>query len=670
MRRFGCTLVFCMALAGPALGEESAFPPWDADDDPFMTVEEIHPYIGDPIHDGFPRAQLSGRGDDPMAALAGAFPDTPLRPLFLGTRPGWRTAVALVVPLAGMVALAWSWVAGVAGAARRRRNRGVASVAAVAVVFALVAWSVAPDLWHRWWTVPHEGNSGRTLQQLYQLFHWEFLRSELVWFLWWLNPGESMPPVAVAARLTLASLAASVPVLVAAGVALGAGVVMSLVGVATIFASPLVAQYALSDHPIGGIALFTGLAFLAVERAWRLGAGRGLRVAVGVALACFQVVLAELRAETLVLWLVADAVIVAAWIRGGTPGETCERWATRLRDFVRGRCGSPSGLVGVALLVLVLLMVPALFLWLPFRLFENPRVLSYFPFMTSAALWGLFAPGFLRMAEEMAPAAAALCGLGLAWGLLRPLGARGIGIGIAASLAATWVLGHSQTDWIYARLTASLAPVMTLLGIQAMGRLPRAAQVGGAAFLAGLTVVLPMFGSVVGGGHWVGRLTAPPLRHVDNTIEAHTVFDQLVGPDGSCLIAPVLAVERAQAEEVPHDRRRIDLLVLERDFAARVLVGIRDEDGVGLADAVVAAGSACERPRLYLGLDCSLQGLRFCDAVKRWFEGGGGSSVEGVPYTAPRNYGRRKDPRLLEILKIPTPEQHQFIRTKLPEGWN
>lgn len=567
---------------------------------------------------------------------------------------GARSLVAsialLLIPVVAITLLAASWLLGVpAGPRRRRMWWKVGVVSLLGAGLGLATWWI-PESWliDRL-SVPHEGNTGRTLSQLFALFHREVLRTAMFEVARALHGDAMLPPVFGFARLTLSLLAASLPVMVAAGTALGGGVLLSSAAAVALLLSHGVFQYVFSDHPIGAVTLFTALGVLALERVWSSdGRDRFGRLA-AVAMIVFQAILADLRPETLALWLPADAAVAAAWIRRRPVGSEVSRIAASLGGHVRAWFVHPVSLVVPVLVVFLIVVIPAVLVRLPFTLFDRPRVALYFPLLMSTAAWGGFAPGLVRMASWLSPAAIVLVGAGMIFSIGMPLRAKGIGLGLVSLVSAHWFQLLSHPDFAYMRLVVSLVPIAILLGVQAIGVLGPLWRVSALAFVVSLTVVLAALGEPAGGDAWVRPLVEPPISRVDNSAEARYVGELLRQEKDLCLVAPVLAGDHVGHPVVPAELRRLDLMVLRYDMAARVPLEIPDGDSRALSRWLWTPRLSCGRMAVYLGLDCALEGLGFCDRVRERFKSLGSAPVGGPIFTDPVQYGRRSGGRHLEI---------------------
>lgn len=567
-----------------------------------------------------------------------------------GARSVVVSVFTLLVPLSAIGLLIAAWIlAAPAGAARRRKGWGVCVVSLLALAFGLASWWI-PESWLiSRFSMPHEGNSGRTLSQLFALFHREYVRTALFEVARAFQGDAVLPPVFVQARLTGMLLAASLPVMVAAGVALGGGILLSSAAAVFLLLSHGVFQYVYSDHPIGGVTLFTALAVLALQRVWSSDGRDWSGRMAAIAMVIFQACLAELRPESLALWLLADAAVIAAWVRRQPVGTEVSRIAEGVGGRVRSWFIHPVSLVVPALVVFLIVVIPAVLVRLPFALFDRPRVALYFPLLLSTAAWGGFVPGLVRMSAWLTPAAIALVAAGMIFSIRRPLRAKGIGLGLVALVSAHWFQLQSHPDFAFMRLVVSLVPIALLLGVQAIGAMGQLWRVTAFAFLVSLTIVLGALGGPAGGDAWVRPLVEPPIPRTDNSAEARYVAELLRRERDLCLVAPVLVGDHVGNPVVPPERRRLDLIVMRHDMAARVPLGMPDADIRALTRGLWSTRLACGRMAVYLGLDCSLEGLGFCGILRERLRSVGGTAIGGPVFTDPVQYGRRLSGRHLDV---------------------
>ena len=132
------------------------------------------------------------------------------------------------------------------------------------------------------------------------------------------------------------------------------------------------------------------------------------------------------------------------------------------------------------------------------------------------------------------------------------------------------------------------------------------------------------------------------LLGTDNAREARLAARRLADRPDECVVMPVVAREMFDREELPQGDAWVRVLVGRADaslwFADRAA-----PDRIAAVAREVAA--ICPRTSLYLGLDCSLAGVSWCDALRREFPEDEGTVIDGPQYTSSWSYGRRDLPK-------------------------
>jgi hypothetical protein len=494
-------------------------------------------------------------------------------------------------------------------------------------------------------TIANEGNTGRTLRLLYGLFHPEPVRSALVDLTRWLSSSRDLPPIAAVARVSLAAAGAGCVAIVALGRFLGGGWALSIVAAAGLALSPALATFALSDNPLPVAILWTVGAWTAMRTLLDRDSDVRARRWALVAFLGFQGLLAEMRPEMLLLWVVADAVLLAGMLTRRHPVDVADSAVASVAAWARSAVSTPPRMAATVLGIVLLVALPALLVRLPFMLVQEPRVATYFPFFISTGLWLGFVPGYALLAEWASPAMLIIGAIGLAGALLNPARTMGVGIGVALVLAGHWHQSRSHTDWEFLRWTAALLPILLVLGLETVSRWRTGWKVTLAAFAASLTMVTATGMISDGGlpqGSWIPRNL---LDRMDNVREARKVAHAIKDSPNVCVVAPVLAAEHIGSTRVTPDRARVNILVLQRKLALEVPLGIRQDDP-SLPDVVNRLMAACPSSLLYLGLDCTLDGVTFCARLREDWAPWDVETLDGTQYTSPRHYGLRHDPRV------------------------
>ena len=517
-------------------------------------------------------------------------------------------------------------------------------VAGFALAFLATAWTALAGLTDPFiidqMVVSVDGNTGKNLTLLYHLFHPEPVRTSLIAVVRHLSGADGLPPMVTVARLSFLCSVASLLGLVLAGILCRAGLAVTVMAIGAWGLSSLFLVNAFSDSPLPFVAFYAAGVHLAGAVMMDRRAPLLPRAAALLPFIGFQFLVADMRPELLVVWIPADALLLASWVSRQGPTDLVERLAEGLFGFARLVAGHWKRMALVLPVVAVVLIAPALLVKAPFSLYDEPRTAQCFPFFLSTVLWGYFVPTLARMAFWVTPALFLFLVAGLLWSLVRPRVMLGAGLGVAAVLSAHWMLALSHTEFNFIRVVGPVVPVLVLLGLSAAGSWNRNQRLL-AAGLCG-AVLLSSYG-MPDTLHWAGepsRGLEHPLSGQDNVGEARFVSRYLSQNPGVCLIAPVLVDEYYGRDEVPRHRQLVDLLVLRNGSAVRFGKALGTADHPQLMEAVRAVASGCRESRVYLGLDCTLQGVTYCDALRPHLAYHLGENFQGPQYSAPR-YGRR-----------------------------
>lgn len=586
--------------------------------------------------------------------LAAAFPGVTLRPVYAGAPEAWPALLVLLGYLAltlvlAMVVLAWK---------REALRRPATGIASALLLAAFGAWTylalvAIPDAFlASRLVITHGGNAGRTLDLLYRLFHPEVARAGLVDLLLVVRGADAMPPILAIARLGLWMGGTSLLLLVAAGGWLGAGLVAGVLAAVSTALSPALAVVAGSESPVPAMTACGIAAWVSLEAILDREAAPRVRRWALVPFLGFQYLAIEPRLEYALLWLPADAIVAVALARRRAPWEVIQDLDSRVRAGWTWGSAHPRRAWAIAVVAALLVVLPALLVRVPFLLWDQPRISTYFPFLVPTVLWGFFVPGLAEVCRLAMPGLTVLVMAGLAFGLLRPLRARGLGIGAAALLAGHWYQGLSQSDWELARLVGAVLPVLAMLGLKALGEAPvLARRMAVAAWGMLILVSLVSWGEVME-APWRDVLSGNPIGAFDDSLEVRVAAARLRERPARCLLAPVLAAEHLEAEAVPPALRSMNLRVLRADFDLDLQLGLAP-DAPELVDALRNAAAACGDAEVLLGLDCAIPGMDGCAALRQSLEARFEVAAEGPQYAGVAAYGRRVSPRGVGIFGPP-----------------
>ena len=187
--------------------------------------------------------------------------------------------------------------------------------------------------------------------------------------------------------MTTVLMAMAIPLLVSAGVVLGAGYFLSLVGAASIVLSSGIFQYLVSDHPIGAASFATPLIFLAFHKVWPSDGKDWTGRFAAVSALIFQWFLFDLRVETLALWVIPNLLVLISWLKGKSPESFWESTSAKIVSAYKNLVAQPVGAIIVVLSVVLVVCLSVIVVYLPLWFFDRPRTLVYFPFMMATVFW-------------------------------------------------------------------------------------------------------------------------------------------------------------------------------------------------------------------------------------------------------------------------------------------
>lgn len=546
-------------------------------------------------------------------------------------------AVQVVVPLLLLLAVA---------RARPRLRPVLIGTAVCALGLAMVVLFVVPDAWILGrFAVVQEGNGVRNLPGLFRLFHAEPFRTALVRGISVLAGLDDSVPVLAIGRLSWLAAGLGLVALGSAGAVLARSVAMGLLSALALGASASFAMLSGTDNPLPFTLAYSIGVWIALRVVLDASSSRGTRLLAGMPAILLQVLLFDLHPDVAFVWIPADAIVVVCLARGGTPGDLGARLRSGIIALWRWTDASRVRRVTFIVLVAVLAVAPWWAPRLPFLIWDQPRTSQQYPFLLARALWGDFLPGFLRMAAWTTLPLTLLAAAGLVAGIVRPVRLLGVAVAAAALLAAHEAQGFLRTDFVFVRWAAGLLPVLLLAALSAFGAAsPRLRTAGlvlfGAATLA--SFVPPLLGVDEVAGARVLATTDSALLGTDNAREARLVARRLADRPDECVVMPVVAREMFDREELPQGDAWVRVLVGRADaslwFADRAA-----PDRIAAVAREVAA--ICPRTSLYLGLDCSLAGVSWCDALRREFPEDEGTVIDGPQYTSSWSYGRRDLPK-------------------------
>lgn len=564
------------------------------------------------------------------------YPDS--QAIFLATNSQWLiTALGILVPLIGLIFLFLAYFQ----RGDLYRSKPLILVA-VTAVFGIGASMVPTEVLLSKFSLPLEGNSGRNITQIFSLFHQETFRPAIYRLILALGGEAALPPVFVYAKTTVVFMAMAIPVFVAAGIALGAGVFLSLVGIGSILFSTGVSQYLVSDHAIGGITLTISLVFLALEKVW-VSDGTDKRGRFGaISALILQWLVFDLRSEMLVLWFVPDVLILVAWLKGQSPRDYWGDASIRIRSNFKILVSQPLGAILVVLSTVFIVILSVILVYLPFWIFDQPKTFLYFPFMMSTVVWGGFFPGLIKTAPWLSIAAIGLMAVGMFSSFARPLLSKGVGLGFISLMSANWYryTGHSNYEFI--RLVVPMVPLGVILGIQFFAS-RKELKVPVATGLASLSILLTIFGFAPEGHNWIQKFTAPAIAVEDNSVEAKYLGSVLKHNPGACLVAPILADEIVGSPRVPEEKAVLDVMLFKQDLAILIPLRIDASKPQAIDELVPMLDCICDSWGLYLGLDCHLEGLDFCQNLEPRCLTIGQTSVGKEFYNNPNRFGQRRE---------------------------
>lgn len=582
------------------------------------------------LHGFGPSIQESG--NELMNFIQTVYPDS--QAIFFASYSHWLgTIFGLLLLLIGFVSLVLAYKP-------KKGNFKPWIVLGLAVAFGIAALMIPEDWLLTWFSLPLEGNSGRNITQIFSLFHSEKARTALFRLTLAFTGQEVLPPVFVYARMTTVLMAMAIPLLVSAGVVLGAGYFLSLVGAASIVFSSGIFQYLVSDHPIGAASFLTPLIFLAFHKVWSSNGKDWTGRFAAVTALIFQWFLSELRVETLALWVIPNLLVLISWLKGQSPESLWESTSGKIVSGYKNLVAQPVGAIIVVLSVVLVVCLSVIVVYLPLWFFDRPRTLVYFPFMMATVFWGGFFLGLIKLASWLSIAAIVLIGLGMLTAFVRPLASWGIGLGFIALMSANWYRYQGHSEYEFVRLVTPMVPVGVLLGIQYLGRHKHLCLPAASGLLT-LSIILTLHGLAPEGATWKRKFATPAITMEDNSIEAKYIGSLLRADPDTCLVAPVVSDEIIGDHIVPANKAKLDVIIMRQDMAFRVPLGIDANNPGEITKLRPMLDCICDKRLVYLGLDCLLEGLDYCDKLDCKVIGQTEAGVEF--FNNPKRFGKRRE---------------------------
>ena len=185
-----------------------------------------------------------------------------------------------------------------------------------------------------------------------------------------------------------------------------------------------------------------------------------------------------------------------------------------------------------------------------------------------------------------------------------------------------------------------MVPVGVLLGIQYLGRHKHLCLPVAAGLLA-LSIILTLHGLAPEGATWKRKFATPAITMEDNSIEAKYIGGLLRADPDTCLVAPIVSNEIIGDHIVPANKAKLDVIVMRQDMAFRVPLGIDANNPGEITKLRPMLDCICDERLVYLGLDCLLEGLDYCEKLDCKVIGQTEAGVEF--FNNPKRFGNRRE---------------------------
>jgi len=587
-------------------------------------------------------------------ALTTSFPQTVIKPFFWNIAPTAGDVIyglfPVILPALGAYAL-FAYL-------KKVFSTGKVILITVITLFfqAIITWytlfALSDNFFANHLIVTHEGNSARTLGLLFHLFHSEPFRTSMVTLFRYFFAPESLPPVLIIARLNLFAILSALLWLLVLGHLIGKRILFfALTAVFALF-SPAFAIYVISDNQVAFMSLYvvwTAISLYLAVIAWDLRLYRYMNLLLFMG---FQVLIADLRPEYILIFIPADLTLLTALILRRHPQSMITQWSGAIAEWWDSLSLSDYRLWLLTGLLVLVTGLSFLLVGFPFHIFTHPMVSQYFPFWLFTIFQGLFVPGFIRLGSFMSPPLIIITTCGLLWGLARPMRTYGTGWAIAALLSAHFYLSMSHNTYQFLRCTVPMIPFLILLAADAYEHISKKSGVVFMALLAGLFIA-SIFGTQ-GTGPAAGWLPGQPnpMSHLDSPQEADFALNHLRSNPGECLVAPVLGTESHFNIDVPATSRLMNIMIMRRGFADLLLTRFPLDAPKPILNTMQKVLAKCGGGMVYLSLDCSLHGMDGCKGLRQHLMPVKQKTITGAQQTSPTAYGLRLKPQKIGVFQL------------------